>query len=261
MFKPRFKQMKTLEKIVKTAKGVLLTGLLTAIAGCVTYVPITSNKRYDEEMYSEAGARLNLIYAPVKVNLSKEKRTIPVHPDDGGASKGGVVINLNEVDAASTVRANLGLEGSIGTEYIRFKAGGDIKLNPQGVEHRELQPLPFPYESYGCARLTSETLTFAPFIGVDVKLKNNWRFGIELGAPYDCYRVEKWHYRFDQNELTEKDSWRGYGTSFRVMVSYGSDDVFIGFGYGQEIYPVKLFNEKTDINVHTFSFVIGKDFW
>src|SRR3989338_6822221 len=227
---------------------ILLAGALFA-SGC--YYPIKRSEKHPspESIYTEVGVRAGADITRIDFGLSREKRTVPVHPDDGvhiGASRDGVTMNESYF-----VRPRLGVEWSRGTRDLRFKAGGDAKILA-GQHDRKLQKA--GGESYGY--ITSDHFTLSPFIGLDAKLYKDMGLGIELGIPFTRGEYEKGHYRYNRSESIAKYPWGDFGKSINVRLNSRDKSYFghfKGFVYGFEQYDTRLGGEQTSIDIQSIS--------
>lgn len=242
----------SLTKIINSAKRLLLVGLLAAVTGCSMYFPMGKRKRLYNQVYFEYGARPGMEIARSEFNLSKERQTIPIHPDDGDPSQGSVAVKGFDEDY---FRLNIGLEGSIIiADYLRLKTGGDIKFGFGGEDDKmKLQPLPPPYQSYGGITFSRHCLTSVPFIGLSINLGDKLKCDVEVGCPYTRYSVKRWHHRYNSKEPIDKYSWQGFGESLNVNLGYKFDNVSFGLGYGIEKYRGKGAKMKTE-NIHGWLF-------
>ena len=237
-----------LEKIINSAKCLVLAGAI-AISGCSGYLPIKKQYFPNSNVYGETSLRGKMECVTTKYGLSKEKRTIPVHDEDGGASRGQVVLP----DDVFSIRCTGGIEQSIGTENLRFKIGGDLGINPPTTEEK-LQNLPAPYESYGYVKYGPD-LIISPFVGVDVKLNKKTTLNFEVGHIFADYKYEVGHYRWSKYKSTEKDSDKAQGNLIRLGIMYQVDYRAIGIGIGFERVDSMLGDERTRIDACTFNFM------
>ncbi len=259
------------EKISGYVGSLLLAGAM-AVSGCSVYHPIKRSEEYfkpqpkyviappvhnSDSIYTEIGVRAGVDIARTDVRLSKEKRTVPVHPADAKGSSGRGVVMGSE---SYSIRPHLGLEWSIGRDDLRFKLGGDAKVD--FFEHdQKLQALPSGYESYGYNDTKSYTLT--PFVGFDAELYDKIGLGLEFGLPFNKGEYEIGHYRWDSKEPIARYPWRTFGKSINIRLGdklKGDHKDFWGFVYGIEKYDTELGGEKTDIESHSISFVIELGF-
>lgn len=239
-----------LEKIINSAKHLLFAGLI-ALAGCSAYYPVSkSSKPNADSVYSEFGLRGKIEATATNYGLSREKRTIPVHGEDGGPSKGGVIMPRT----VYSMRLSGGIEQSIGTEDLRFKFGGDIGAN-MPFNMQELQKLPAPYESYVYMEYGPDIIA-SPFIGMDIKLSKKAILSLEAGRIFTDYKIEAGHYRYCGHEDILKDSGKAQGNMIRIGAIYKIDDYkSLGIGLGFERCDTLLGDERTRIDAHTLNIV------
>jgi len=267
----------TLEKIANPIRAGLCAALLSLASGCAFYFPSEKFEKYrdGDEIYSEVGLRAGAEIGIGTMQLSEEKRSVYVHADDGGPSRGKVVLDIDK--DFTPMQVKLGLEGSVGVKAVRVKAGFDLKQNsgtytepvteaeyPKDAASSDryadikLQPLPGGYvhdfgpfghwegyESYGYAQLSQDGFaSIDPFVGIDFNLghENNFMLGFEYGFPYTEYNFEKGHWRWNSFETIERDSYKGRGQRMTAKIGYRPVCLYVS----QEDYKVKLGDEKAD---------------
>ena len=245
-----------LEKIVRTARNLLLLGAL-AVAGCSAYAPIKdSNILPSDKVKTGICWRASSDYVGWTPHASREQRTVPIHPADGGPSRGQATTPNYY---GCPLRPRFGIAGSLGTDEFRVKIGLDNMFN-MGIMAGKKQDLPDPpYESYAFSKLSPDLITFRPFIGIEAEVLDTLLIGTELGITYSSFSLSKGHYRWDDYETIEKYSLgSGLGIFTGIKLALKVDDnLYIGAMYGYENYFI---NEKPDIQCHTFSILLRKTF-
>jgi hypothetical protein len=189
-------------------------------------------------------------------HTTREQRTVPVHPADGGASRGQATTSDFY---GCALRPRLGIAGSLGTDSFRIKIGLDNMLN-MGITNLKKQNLPDPpYESYAFCRFSPDPVTFKPFVGFESELAKVL-FGAELGITYSSFRLSKGHYRWCDYETIEKYYLgSGPGVFAGLMLAFRADrNTYIGAMYGFENYFIQ---NRQDIQCHTISLLFRKTFW
>lgn len=185
-------------------------------------------------------------------NLPSEERTVSVHPADGGAGRGGVTVD----DSFSCpFRPKFGLE--VATEGdVRVSAGIDATYN-FGIENQELQPLPEPYESYGYACFRPWLVMPEPFVSLSADVARDWSLNAEVGMPYSEFRLERGHYRWDDNEaLEEIDLGGGFGWSASLGVEYRRENGFLKLHVATEHFEAELDGEPLPL----YNWALGVDY-
>lgn len=249
--------MSLFEKNIRRLGTFLLAGAF-AVSGCSTYISLGQRDDYHHQSsrYTDLGIRAALDIVESTAGLSREKRSVPIHPDDGGPSRGGVMLDME----AGGLTPRLGLELSRGTEDLRLKIGGDMKfdLGNEMESNEKRQNLPPPYESYGYGNVFQE-YTFIPFVGLDMNLSDSTNFGFEIGTPFARHVYEIGDYRYGHHTARAKDSYNGFGNSINATLkSELLPGYVIGIVYGIEKYDVRLAGEKTDIDVQSVSLFFRK---
>lgn len=169
----------------------------------------------------ESGFRIG--EGSVKNDLNCEKRTVYIHPDDGGKERGGVVMDINELSDGGTV--SLYCEGSTGLEWLRLKAGIEGRLNSFSVEDKGLQPLPPPYESYGWAEFSEDSLSWMPYVGAELRWNVTDDFSLYAGANRGWvesgFTYKSGHERYCQvnTDFSEHDRVWGNNYTFYIGIS------------------------------------------
>lgn len=165
----------------------------------------------------------------LKNNLSREDRTVYVHPADGGKEKGGVLMSVNRVSGAGL---SIFGEETTGPRWLRLKAGIEGRINSFSGEDREDQPLPSPYHSIGWATFSEDSFSWMPYVGVELRtdLDDFAVFlGVNRGWPESGFEFRKGDQRYGIDNTEFSDSWRGYGNSYTVYLGAGTNGKGDGF--------------------------------
>jgi hypothetical protein len=231
--------MKTLEKIINSAKEV--AGSVKKFAGllCLTGALYSTgcgsiNQRVAMETYFTANS-----------NLTEAARTIPVHPDEGGAAAGSLTLgsDLGETEIRYGFEYlpdfNSGLKKS-----LEFKLGADIGIDMMGKE-KEIFTKGTGSESYGVLTVEYPLITLTPFAGVEFKMAENAALSIELGARYTSIAKELEYYRWNSYETYDKDIQRGVGLIGRLSITFNlNKDQTIGLEYKDSYYRTIKFDNR-----------------
>lgn len=208
-----------LEKIIKSVKNfgraALLAGsmLVSGCMGAAGYIPLNDSRSHG--VYPEIGIRCGVEgLGGLDVNAGETLHYIPIHPDDGGTSRGGV---HTEFEYPGCFFVSAGLECSIGTRETRFSGGIDFRAGGSYNEAQEIQPLPPPYESYGW---TEEEMSspYMPFVRFNQKVSREVSIGFEAGFPYAEVEASTGHYRNNQYETIMRGTWKGFGVRYCLNI-------------------------------------------
>jgi len=194
------------------------------------------------------------------VNLGSELQTTPIHPDDGGPSRGSATTDIKGGWGSSL---SVGVEGLIGSGRLRFAGGIDGRYNYLFTDSKDsmydtaLQPLPWPYESYAFTELKIGGLTYMPFAGVKIDLNEDSTLGIQVGFPNTQFDYRSGHYRYSALETVRKDSWKGFGTNVELnFEGQFSDRMGLLITLGREEYRPEFLGQKTKIGDWAFGFYL-----
>ena len=233
-------------KLEKIVKSILAAGLLWT-SGCAIQ---NTAKIPRKGHYYEIGTRIHLTTPKIDLKLSEQARTIPIHEDDGGPSRGSV---LTDPDITDPYRIGIGLFGGIGCKHVNLSTGVDFNYTYFGDgdywnEDRKIQPLPSPYNSqaYSVTRM-DDTFSVEPFVGLDLKI---WYIllGAEYSWPYLGAEFEKGHHRYNQREIIIKDHDETYGEKFTLKAGITAEDTIAFYlWYSVESYNLDLSGESTDL--------------
>jgi hypothetical protein len=258
---------KTLKQIIQSA---ILAGAIALSSGCASTNHSKITKAH-EPMYFDCNPRGQLTAAVYTPHLGKKTQTVPIHPADGGPSRGEATADIKW---GFDMRFSYGIEGSFGTEKLRINAGLDGILDlggiapggyRSGIYAVELQPLPASegYESYAFTCLEPTLLTYMPFAGLEIKPSDKTKLGFEFGMPHNKFKFNKGHDRWGMWETTERDSWEGFGKSiglyFTLEDRKGRDTLC--WGISRESYDSEFLGEKGKIDIYLLSMKckLGKD--
>ncbi|MBW2972875.1 hypothetical protein KY346_00610 [Candidatus Woesearchaeota archaeon] len=244
-----------LEKIIKSARNLLLLGAL-AVTGCSAYAPLKSTNILDsKKVKTQVCLRSGIDYVGWTPHTTSEQRTVPIHPADGGSSRGKITTQ-NYYDCP--FRPRLGIAGSLGNDSCRIKIGLDNMLN-LGIMNGEEQDLPKPYESYGFSTFHPDLITFKPFIGLETEFLDTLLISLEAGITYSSFRLYKGHYRWADYEKIEKYSLgSGPGVFAGMDLALKLDkDIYFGARFGFENYFI---DGRPDIQCYSGSLLLIKTF-
>jgi len=161
----------------------------------------------------------------------------------------------------------LGIEGSLGTERIRCKIGGDARFNLiSSLAYKNNTTFnsdrkTVPGDKAVFTQLTQDYFTLIPFLGIEGKVKQNLTLGVEVGFPYNGFKALTALEEFGAfSETDKKDSWHGFGISAKGLIGVVEGDRSLFFSMGYEGYQAEFEGEKAPIHGIVFGLEFGYKF-
>lgn len=178
-----------------------------------------------EDIELDAGIDFGFGFGVGKVKTDKNISLVPIHEEDGGEERGGVRVKPCSTEL---LQLRTGPYVSLGTDNVRLKTGIEGRLNlGSEMSVRELQPLPYPYESYGAISLEQDIMGFMPKAALEFEFEDII-FGVESGLPYSGFSYRAWHERYNREQTIAKDEWSGFGKMFGIYLGGKVDDTLSG---------------------------------
>jgi len=234
------------------------------ISGCNT-----GDAHRRNEFYPAIAPRVGVDIISYETKYPASSETTFVHDADGGPSKGSARAQIKGYDSAGF---KLGLEGSVGWDYLRLKTGFDTRFNSNSSRNSyrtyqgdsETAPQPIPWQSYAYTQTWNSPMTYIPFVGIESNL--DWlKLGVEYGWPKMGFNVERGHDRYGKWETVEKQSWNGtgsrLGTYIGVRPGGKESPISFLFEYAQENYGVKFGKDKGKVKAETYGIKLAVEFW
>lgn len=255
--------------------SLFLTGVLS-ISGCL----MRMNKKIETKgpIYPEVGLRVGaeIINYDVK-KIGKKIQTTGVHPDDSGFLYGKTTTNVygSETDFAP----KLGLEASIGTDFLRLYGGIDGRIHSlsgkgygEGLCDSKQQISDNRHPSQGSfvfTQIDPDSFSWVPFVGIEGVLFNKIHAGVEVGFPNYGFTAKSGHDRWGKWQTVQKDHWRGFGKKIGGFIGISLEefpneselhDRFLGFYMGKETYGPTFAGEKAEIESRVYMLQIRGNF-
>ncbi|MBD3309830.1 hypothetical protein GF351_01280 [Candidatus Woesearchaeota archaeon] len=247
-----------------TSARRLATAAALAAAGCSTTTNVVDIgiPRKGSAVSARAGIRGGISLNIMETDIPEEARTVHVHPADGGPERGKVVMPNQD---QWFLNLGLGIESSIGTDYLRLKGGIDGRLNPVQASdtlEKEWQDLPPPYKSGAYSFLESDLFSPIPFVGVEATVFDRLSLLFEYGWPQQQFEYHAGHDRFGIYWPVTVARSDPSGQSMTAAIYYHIKDKFedpyIGITFTREKFDFK--DLGTEIDVQRYALFLGANF-
>ena len=221
---------------------------MALLHGCALRFPMEEKREYIDYGI-RPGIGLDFVY--YDLHIGNKIQTTPAHPADSflhGETKAGV-------NSGVQLAPKVELKGSVGKEYLRLTAGGDVRINRwftdlDTTKKQASDPRPSSSGSFVFTEVNPGLLTYTPSIGLESTLFKQLELGAEIGFPYTGFQVRSGHERFGEREAVQKDDWEGLGLSFGGKIGWRtSEDSSISLFLRWEKYRAEFNGEKATINI------------
>ena len=247
------------------AAGLLLSG------GCGIEGPLLTTDT--EPIAFELRGRASFEPIVYRAKLGERIKTTPVHPGDAGFLAGATSSQPDEcyfvqrepgsdwfqdkVNWAPT----LGLFGGVGTDVLKFYAGASVRANTihlrdgyrEGIFSARKQVSdvrPDSMASFVFTRIRPGLGAVIPAAGVRAVL-DKLILQAEVGFPYQRWEARSGHDRFGTWQVTQEDTWTGFGLRYAGTVAFRGDDddsaVFVTAAY-EDFNRVKFAGQRAHIS-------------
>ncbi|MFH1308110.1 MAG: opacity family porin [archaeon] len=221
--------------------AILLTTLLPLIP-----VPAFASSDSDSksrDKYFETRGNFGLDFNFYNLKINDDVQTVDVHPDDAGFLSGTTDTNLN---SGEDIGLRLGVEGSYGTDVLRFLFGADAIINSgffadgyregmYDVKKQSSDRRPGDNASFVYTQFVPGLVTLEPYVGGRISSESIGLVG-KIGLPLMIdAEVESGHDRYGEFESVTSESDNPIGISGSLGIEYNlADDVTVNLSIGYQ---------------------------